>query len=68
MVGGFKSVKDVAEDWSLTTRTVRNMCANGKIKNAEKIGRDWLIPIDAERPPDGRVKTGNYKNWRKEGA
>lgn len=67
MVGGFKSVKEVAEEWKLTTRCVRSMCANGRLEGARKIGRDWIIPSIVERPIDGRVVTGKYKNWRKRG-
>jgi hypothetical protein len=36
----------------------------GTLPGAVKIGRDWLIPRDAPYQ-DGRVKTGQYKDWRK---
>lgn len=26
---------------------------------------DWAIPADTEKPMDARVKTGQYRNWRK---
>ena len=26
---------------------------------------EWAIPADVLRPNDGRVTTGEYKNWRK---
>lgn len=29
------------------------------------MARVWIIPADAEYPRDGRIKNGNYKNWRK---
>ena len=41
------------------------MCAEGKIQGAVKFGRDWAIPADAEKPKDARVKSGEYRNWRK---
>lgn len=41
------------------------MCAEGHIPGAVKFGRSWAIPEDAEKPVDGRVTTGEYKNWRK---
>lgn len=53
------------DEWGLTPRSLRVMCANNKIKGAEKIGRDWIIPSAAEKPIDRRIKTGEYKNWRK---
>ncbi|MCH5270150.1 MAG: SPFH domain-containing protein [Lachnospiraceae bacterium] len=65
MIEGYKSIKEIADEWGLTTRSVRAMCANNKIKGAEKIGRDWIIPSEAERPMDKRITTGEYRNWRK---
>lgn len=59
----FKSISDFAEQWGISPRTVRNMCAKGKIPGAEKIGRDWIIPANAERPNDGRITSGEI-NWR----
>lgn len=59
----FKSISDFAEQWGISPRTVRNMCAKRKIPGAEKIGRDWIIPANAERPKDGRITSGEI-NWR----
>jgi hypothetical protein len=42
------------------------MCSEGKIPGASKFGRDWAVPKDAEKPTDGRVTTGEYRNWRKQ--
>lgn len=42
------------------------MCLNGQIVGVAKLGREWAIPIDASRPVDGRITTGEFKNWRKE--
>lgn len=50
----------------MTTRRVQKMCADGKISGASKFGRDWAIPKDVEKPSDGRVTTGGYKDWRKQ--
>lgn len=44
--------------------SVRQKCLRGTLPGAVKIGRDWLIPKDAPYP-DNRVKTGQYKDWRK---
>ncbi|MCR5663350.1 MAG: AAA family ATPase, partial [Oscillospiraceae bacterium] len=37
------------------------MCRSGKIPGAFKAGGTWYIPADAEKPVDGRVRTGAYK-------
>ena len=62
---GYKTIREMAEKWNLTPRMVQKWCAEGKIPGASRFGRVWAIPEDAERPVDGRVTTGEYKNWRK---
>ena len=65
MIKGYKSISEVAEEWNLTHRQVQNLCAKGRIPGVGKLGRTWAIPEDAEKPKDGRVTTGEYRNWRK---
>lgn len=55
----------MAEKWDVTPRRVSVLCETGRIEGAAKLGREWAIPIDAERTVDGRITTGEYKNWRK---
>lgn len=58
-------VKDAAKLWNISERRVSALCKNGKIEGAIKKGKSWLIPIDAEKPTDGRIKSGAYiKNTR----
>lgn len=54
------SVKEAAMRWELAERTVRGLCIGGKIPGAVKNGRSWLIPANAEKPVDNRIKTGAY--------
>lgn len=61
------TVKELAEKWGLGARRVQLMCGEGLIPGAYKFAGVWAIPKDAERPVDGRVKTGEYKNWRQKG-
>ena len=44
------SVAKTAKKWGLSERTVRNYCANGRIKDAMLKGKTWYIPEDAQRP------------------
>ena len=50
------SVKEAASRWNLAVRTVPGMCREGKIPGAFRNGRDWKIPVNAERPTDKRIK------------
>lgn len=43
---------------------VRKIIQQGRIP-AEKIGKQWVIPSDAQPPADKRVKSGKYRDWRK---
>lgn len=54
-------VKEAAKLWNITERRVAALCKSGKIRGAKKQGKSWLIPIDAEKPADSRVKSGTYK-------
>ena len=65
MIEGYLTINEIAEKWGLTPRRVRAMCMNGQIIGAAKLGREWAVPSEAEKPNDGRVTTRQYKNWRK---
>jgi hypothetical protein len=65
MIEGYLSIKETAKKWGLKERSVRLMCADGRIPGAAKLGREWAVPADAERPIDGRITTGEYKDYRK---
>ncbi|HJJ29369.1 MAG TPA: helix-turn-helix domain-containing protein, partial [Methanocorpusculum sp.] len=54
------SVKEAAERWGLSERSVRGMCSNGKIPGVIKSGRDWKIPANTEKPEDKRFRQGKY--------
>lgn len=54
------SVKEAAQLWNITERRVSTLCKEGKIEGAIKRGRSWLIPSDAKKPADHRIKTGAY--------
>jgi len=54
-------VKDAAKLWNITERRVSALCKAGKIEGAIKQGKSWIIPTNANKPADNRVKTGAYK-------
>lgn len=55
------TAKEAAKRWNLTERRVTSLCKEEKIYGAKKQGRLWMIPSDASKPEDHRVKTGLYK-------
>ena len=54
------SCKEKADEWGISIRRVNELCKNGKIEGAKKIGKSWQIPDDALQPMDGRVTSGLY--------
>ncbi|RKM55457.1 DNA-binding protein [Butyrivibrio sp. X503] len=65
MIEGYLTIKDIAKKWKVTPRRVQILCSEGKIEGATRFGYEWAIPADAKRPADGRVTSGEYRNWRK---
>lgn len=54
----YMTLKEAAENWSVTPRRVNYYCAGGRIPGAVKMASVWLVPKDAEKPIDGRTKQG----------
>ena len=65
MLEGYISVKEASEKWGITQRRIQILCLEGRIEGAARLGREWAIPSEASKPSDRRVRSGNYKNWRK---
>ena len=57
-------ISQYAEAHGLTANAIRRRCIRGTLPGAVKMGRDWFIPAD-QPYTDGRVKSGEYINWRK---
>ena len=53
-------VKDAAALWGLTPRRVSELCKQGKITNASKEGKAWMIPVGTPKPTDQRIRSGVY--------
>lgn len=50
------TVKQASEQWGITDRRIRALCAEGRILGATREGRAWKIPSDSAKPIDGRIK------------
>lgn len=46
----YVSVSEKAKEWSISERSVRNYCSQGKIPGAFIVGKTWSIPSDAVKP------------------
>ena len=58
------TVKEVSLIWGISVRRINVLCNQGRILGAKKIAGVWLLPKDAKKPMDARVKSGEYRDWR----
>ncbi len=50
------SAQDAAIKWGISKRRVQTLCASHRIENAVRVGNMWILPEDAEKPSDRRIK------------
>ena len=63
----YLSTKQIAQLWHISQRRVAQYCSEGRIPGTKKIGSSWLIPDDAAKPIDPRLKKekkGNVDHLR----
>jgi excisionase family DNA binding protein len=60
----YLSVTQFAEKTGVDRPRVLRWIKNGRI-SAVKVGATWVISADEPKPADARVKSGEYRNWRK---
>lgn len=56
----YLSIRQTAEKWGISKRRIQILCAENRIPGAMKIDYSWVIPADAEKPADARIKSGKY--------
>jgi hypothetical protein len=56
---GYITATQAAEKWNISQRRVQILCAQKRIKGVFKLGENWAIPNNAEKPLDYRKKRKN---------
>lgn len=56
----YLSIKQTSSKWKVSIRRINELCHEGRIPGAVKIGSYWAVPADAEKPKDARIKSGKY--------
>ena len=54
------TTEELSKIWNISSRRIGVLCAEGRISGAYKVGTYWLIPSDAEKPKDERIRSGKY--------
>ena len=57
----YLSTFEIAEKWGISPRRVGILCNQDRIPGAQRAGSSWIIPEDAEKPTDARIKSGKYR-------
>ena len=52
----FISAPEAAKKWGISERRVQKLCEENRISGVAKFSHMWLIPKDAEKPADGRLR------------
>lgn len=57
---GYMTIKEASEKWRIGLRRINTLCNEGRIEGASKVGNTWVLPVNAEKPKDERIKSGRY--------
>ena len=50
-------VQEYSNKWNVSKRRIQILCKEGRIPGAKMIGNMWVIPENADRPTDARIKS-----------
>ena len=62
----FISAPEAAKKWGISERRVQKLCEEKRIPSVAKFSRMWLIPKDAEKPADGRLRNKKSNKLQEE--
>ena len=58
----YVTAAQMAEKWNISRRRVSKLCSEGRIEGAMLMGKTWVLPEDAKKPVDKRIKANQYKD------
>ena len=58
----YMTVQEAAKLWEISERRIQKLCEEKRIDGVVRLSRVWLIPKDAKKPADGRLKAIKAKN------
>ena len=56
---GYMTASQASRKWNISQRRVQILCAEGRIPGVFKLGEEWAIPDDTQKPVDKRRKDEN---------
>lgn len=58
----YMTASQAAEKWHISQRRVQILCSEGRIEGVFKLGENWAIPANSQKPLDARTKKENTEN------
>ena len=56
----FMTTNEAVKKWGISERRIRQLLQDGRIEGAVKVGNNWNIPVNANKPADKRsIKLDN---------
>ena len=52
----YMTASQAAKKWNISQRRVQILCSEDRIPGAFKLGENWAIPCEMEKPEDKRKK------------
>ena len=52
----YMTAQEAAKKWNVSLRWVQRLCKENRIGGIINVNRVWLIPKDAKKPADNRLK------------
>ena len=56
----YMTISEAAGKWSISNRRIQTLCAQGRIAGAVRLECCWLLPKNASKPEDARIRSGKY--------
>lgn len=52
----YMTVQEAAKLWEISERRIQKLCEENRVDGVVRLSRVWLIPKDAKKPTDRRLK------------
>ena len=56
----YMTITEASKKWEISNRRIQTLCVQGRIPGAERLGYCWLLPQNAVKPADAKIKSGKY--------
>ena len=56
----YMTIAEASTKWNISARRIQTLGSQVRIPGAERLGYCWVLPKDAGKPADARIKSGKY--------